>query len=99
MRCKVNKLVLLAGLVVSLGIVGSQVGTAQEGTQTQGQPQTWSGPCQFPNYSYCTYIVTIQITCPGGQKSNCYVHGVTYRYVEPCYIGFTGFPQCATDPI
>lgn len=98
-NCKINKLVLLAGLVVFLGVPGSQVATAQEGTTTKGEPSTWSGPCQFPNYTYCTYMVYVQVTCPGGQKSSCYEHTIPYTYVEPCYIGFGGFPQCATSPL
>jgi hypothetical protein len=95
---KVNKLMLLAGLVVFLGFSGSQLATAQEGTTTKGAPSTWSSWCHGPNSSYCTYIVYVQVTCPGGQKSNCYSQTLSYPYVEPCYIGFTGFPTCATDP-
>jgi len=91
---------LLAGLVIFIGY-GGQLAIAADDTQSiKDDGIDYSGPCQFPDYSYCNYSVKYVISCATGGTVTCDPGSYVNWFQAPCELDpSSGFEQCTAAPI
>ncbi len=95
-KLKCKYLLLLGGAIVLLGPISSPTWAAEgKVAYLKASYVTMVGPCEFPNYTYCTYTVLYSYGCKPATKGQCTPFSNTQSYPSECALNpWTGFMDC-----